>query len=130
MADRLSIIGPGLEVVGTLISSGDLTIEGNVSGDIRATGHVTVNQGGKIEGNLYAEQVTVRGNVDGGVFAKTVHLGATCRLKGDILHAQLAIEEGAYFDGNCRHADNPMSKAPDMKSGNSRAPKTMAPAGA
>src|SRR5258708_31556864 len=125
MADRQSIIGPGLEVVGTLISSGDLTIEGNVSGDIRAKGHVTVNQGGKIDGNLYAEQITVRGNVEGGVFAKTVHLGSTCRLKGDILHAQLAIEEGAFFDGNCRHAENPVSKAPELKLNSGSVPEAV-----
>ena len=117
MADRPSIIGPELEVIGTLVSSGDLTIDGNVAGDIRAKGHVTINQGGKIAGNLYAEQITVRGNIEGGIFAKTVHLGSTCRLKGDILHAQLAIEEGAFFDGNCRHSENPASKAPELKLG-------------
>jgi cytoskeletal protein CcmA (bactofilin family) len=118
MVDRPSIIGPELEVIGTLVSSGDLAIDGNVKGDIRAKGHVTINQAGRFAGNLYAEQITVRGNVEGGVFAKTVHLGSTCRLKGDILHAQLAIEEGATFDGNCRHAENPASKAPELKTGN------------
>lgn len=121
MADRPSIIGPELEVIGTLISSGDLTIDGNVNGDIRSKGHVTINQGGKIDGNLYAEQITVRGNVEGGVFARTVHLGATCRLKGDIHQAQLAIEEGASFNGNCRHSDNPMAQAPEMKRNGSAA---------
>ncbi len=118
MADRPSIIGPELEVIGTLVSSGDLAIDGNVKGDIRAKGHVTINQAGKFAGNLYAEQATVRGNVEGGVFAKTVHLGSTCRLNGDILHAHLAIEEGASFNGNCRHAENPASKAPELKSAN------------
>ena len=115
MADRPSIIGPELEVIGTLVSAGDLAIDGNVKGDIRAKGHVTINQHGKIAGNLYAEQITVKGNVEGGIFARIVHLGSTCRLKGDILHAQLAIEEGAAFNGNCRHSDNPASKAPELK---------------
>jgi cytoskeletal protein CcmA (bactofilin family) len=118
MADRPSIIGPELEVIGTLVSNGDLAVDGNIKGDIRAKGHVTVNQAGKIAGNLYAEQITVKGNVEGGVFAKTVHLGSTCKLKGDILHSQLAIEEGASFNGNCRHSDNPAAKAPELKSAN------------
>jgi cytoskeletal protein CcmA (bactofilin family) len=119
MADRSSIIGAELELIGTLVSSGDLSIDGNVSGDIRAKGHVTISQGGKIIGNLYAEQITVRGNVEGGVFAKTVHLGSTCRLKGDILHTKLAVEEGAIFDGNCRHSENPVPMAPELTPSNS-----------
>jgi cytoskeletal protein CcmA (bactofilin family) len=114
MADRSSIIGAGLELIGTLVSSGDLSIDGRVNGDIRAKGHVTISQGGKIVGNLYAEQITVRGNVEGSVFAKTVQLGSTCRLKGDILHAKLAIDEGAIFEGNCRHSENPVPSAPEM----------------
>ena len=114
MADRSSIIGAELELIGTLVSSGDLSIDGRVNGDIRAKGHVTISQGGKIVGNLYAEQITVRGNVEGSVFAKTVQLGSTCRLKGDILHAKLAIEEGAIFEGNCRHSENPVPSAPEM----------------
>jgi cytoskeletal protein CcmA (bactofilin family) len=115
MADRPSVIGSELEVIGTLVSAGDLMIDGNVNGDIRAKGHVTINQGGKIVGNLYADQITVMGNIEGGVFAKSVHLGATCHVKGDLLHARLAIEEGAFFDGNCRHSENPAAKAPEMK---------------
>ncbi|HXJ00101.1 MAG TPA: polymer-forming cytoskeletal protein [Micropepsaceae bacterium] len=121
MADRPSIIGPELEVIGTLVSAGDLSVDGNIKGDIRAKGHVTVNQGGKVIGNLYADQVTARGVIEGGVFAKTVHLGSTCHVKGDLLHARLAIEEGAFFDGNCRHSENPASKAPELKEGASTA---------
>ena len=79
MVDRPSIIGPELKVIGALVSSGDLTIDGNVDGDIRAKGHVTINEGGKIAGNLYAEEVTLKGSVEGGVFAKIVRLGSTCR---------------------------------------------------
>jgi cytoskeletal protein CcmA (bactofilin family) len=119
MADRTSIIGVELELVGTLVSSGDLSIDGNVKGDIRAKGLVTISPGGKVVGNLYAEQITVRGNVEGGVFAKAVQLGSTCRLKGDILHAKLSIEEGAIFDGNCRHSDNPVPTATEMTASSS-----------
>ncbi|HEX3486225.1 MAG TPA: polymer-forming cytoskeletal protein [Micropepsaceae bacterium] len=115
MADRPSVIGSELEVIGTLVSAGDLSVDGKVSGDIRAKGHVTINQGGKVLGNLYAEQITVMGDIEGGVFAKTVHLGATCHVKGDLLHARLAIDGGASFEGNCRHSENPASQAPEIK---------------
>jgi cytoskeletal protein CcmA (bactofilin family) len=115
MVDRPSIIGSELKVIGTLVSSGDLTIDGNVEGGVRAKGRVIVNQGGKITGNLYAEEATLKGSIEGSVFAKIVHLSLTCRLKGDLLYSRLAIEQGAYFNGNCRHSDDPASKVPEVK---------------
>jgi hypothetical protein len=30
-------------------------------------------------------------------------------VEGDILHEAFAVETGAFFEGNCRHADNPLA---------------------
>jgi cytoskeletal protein CcmA (bactofilin family) len=34
-------------------------------------------------------------------------------VEGNILHEALAVEIGAYFEGNCRHSDNPLANAPE-----------------
>ena len=115
MAETLSIIGADVTVRGTLVSSADVTIDGKVDGDIRASGNVTVSESGRIFGNLYAEQATIRGRVEGSVRARKVQLSATCHVVGDIFHARLAIEEGAFFEGNCRHAEDPVADAPQGK---------------
>ena len=39
-------------------------------------------------------------------------LASTCHVEGDILHEAFAVETGAFFEGNCRHADNPLAQAP------------------
>ena len=36
------------------------------------------------------------------------HSGATSHVEGDILHEAFAVEAGAFFEGNCRHSDNPL----------------------
>ena len=46
MAER-SVIGPNVTVVGTLESSGDVTVEGTVRGDVQANGNVTISAQGK-----------------------------------------------------------------------------------
>jgi len=107
-----SIISSELVVRGTLISAGDVQIEGKVDGDIRATSLV-VGDKAVIVGDLYAEECIVRGRVEGSIRARKVQLCATCHVEGNILHEALSVESGAFFEGNCRHSDNPLADAPE-----------------
>ena len=107
-----SIISSELVVRGTLISAGDVQIEGKVDGDIRASSLV-VGDKAVIVGDLYAEECIVRGRVEGSIRARKVQLCATCHVEGNILHEALSVESGAFFEGNCRHSDNPLADAPE-----------------
>jgi hypothetical protein len=49
----------------------------------------------------------------GSISARKVQLCATCHVEGNILHEALSVEIGAYFEGNCRHSDNPLANAPE-----------------
>jgi len=102
-----SIIGADVTVVGTLTSSGDVTVEGMVRGDIQAKGRVTISEQGKLVGNLHAKDATIRGRIEGNIQAEKVMLFASCNAKGDIVHARLTIEDGARFEGCCRHSESP-----------------------
>jgi len=107
-----SIISAELIVRGTLISAGDVQIDGKVDGDIRAAGLV-IGDKAIITGDVYAEEAIVRGRVEGSIRARKVQLCATCHVEGNILHEALSVESGAFFEGNCRHSDNPLADAPD-----------------
>ena len=50
----------------------------------------------------------MRGKVVGRIRARKVLLAATSHVEGDILHEAFAVESGAFFEGNCRHSDNPL----------------------
>jgi cytoskeletal protein CcmA (bactofilin family) len=102
-----SIIGPGVTVIGTLESSGDITVEGTVRGDIHAKGNVIISAQGRMEGNLHASEATLRGHLEGSILADKVVLCASCNVKGDVVHARIIIEEGAKFAGNCRPSSGP-----------------------
>ena len=102
-----SIISADLTVSGTLISHGDIQIDGMVEGDVRSVGLV-IGEKAQIHGEVFAEELTVRGKVMGRIHAKRVQLAATCHVEGDILHEAFAVEAGAFFEGNCRHSDNPL----------------------
>jgi cytoskeletal protein CcmA (bactofilin family) len=103
-----SIISADLVVNGTLTSTGDIQVDGRVEGDVRSVGLV-IGDKAVINGEIYAEDVTVRGRVQGSIRARKVLLCSTCHVEGNILHEAFAVETGAFFEGNCRHADNPLA---------------------
>jgi cytoskeletal protein CcmA (bactofilin family) len=107
-----SIISADLIVRGALFSAGDVQVDGRVDGDIRAGGLI-IGEKAVIVGDVYAEEIVVRGRVEGGISARKVSLSATCHVEGNILHEALSVEIGAYFEGNCRHSDNPLANAPE-----------------
>lgn len=104
-----SIISDDLVVIGTLTSTGDIQIDGRVDGDIRS-GSVTIGERANFEGEIVAEECTIRGRVNGIVRARKVHLSSTCHMEGTILHEVLAVEVGAFFEGSCRHSADPLAE--------------------
>ena len=104
-----SIISADLVVNGTLTSTGDIQIDGRVEGDVRSAGLV-IGDKAFINGEILAEEVTIRGRVQGSIRARKVLLCSTSHVEGNILHEAFAVETGAFFEGNCRHADNPLAE--------------------
>jgi cytoskeletal protein CcmA (bactofilin family) len=91
---------------GDISGGGEIQIEGTIKGDIRVE-HVTVGDGGAVEGGIYAEAVEVRGKVSGSITAKQVRLYGACHVDGDITHEQLAMETGAFFQGRSLRLQRP-----------------------
>jgi cytoskeletal protein CcmA (bactofilin family) len=109
-----SIISADLTVTGTLTSTGDIQVDGRVEGDVQSAGLV-IGDKAFIHGDVMAEEVTIRGRVQGSVRARKVLLASTCHVEGNILHEAFAVETGAFFEGNCRHADNPLAEEASKK---------------
>jgi cytoskeletal protein CcmA (bactofilin family) len=91
---------------GDISGGGEIQVEGTIKGDVRVE-HVTVGDGGAVEGGIYAEIVEVRGKVSGSITAKQVRLYGACHVDGDITHEQLAMETGAFFQGRSLRLQRP-----------------------
>ncbi len=103
-----SILSADLTVTGSIVSDGEVQLDGTVEGDVRA-GSLTIGEEATVNGEVVCETVVIRGRVKGSVRARQVQLAATARVEGDVIHASLAIESGAYFDGNCKRSSDPLS---------------------
>lgn len=105
-----SIISSDLVVHGNLTATGDIQVDGTVEGDIRSQS-LTIGEKASINGEIVADDIVIRGRVVGTIRGRRVQLSSTCHVEGDILHEALAVETGAFFEGNCRHSDDPISQS-------------------
>lgn len=93
-----SLLSEDLTVEGNVVCDGEVQIDGVVRGDVRVS-RLTIGETGHVEGQVFSEAVEVRGRVIGSITAKQVRLYGTAYVDGDITHEQLAIENGAFFQG-------------------------------
>lgn len=103
----VSVVGADLTITGSLVSKGEIQVDGMVEGDIQGS-HVIVGESATINGNILADEVVIRGHVIGSVRSKRVMLQSTSQVDGDIFHQSLSIEQGALFEGKSRRtSDDP-----------------------
>ena len=110
-----SLLSSDLFIKGNLTTSGDIQIEGEVEGNIKAS-LLTVGQNAKIKGEINTNELIINGFVSGTIRSKKVTLTSSAKVEGDIIHNTIAIETGAHFEGSIEKTDNPLSKS-DLKNG-------------
>ena len=100
LSDVVSVIGPGMEIVGDIKCDGTVRVEGKVKGSIKATKSVVIGKGGRVAGDIETQDVVVAGTVDGTVIgASRVELQETCKVKGDIRSRRVKLDEGGQVEG-------------------------------
>lgn len=93
-----SIIGHDVKIMGNLVTSGEIHLDGTVEGDVRSA-ILTLGEQGVVSGSITAESVIIKGTVDGEISARSVRLEKTSRVSGDLHHETVSVEAGARIDG-------------------------------
>jgi cytoskeletal protein CcmA (bactofilin family) len=131
----ISIIGPGMRVVGDCETDGTLRIEGNVSGTVRAGKAVVVGKDGEVEGDILTQDAIIGGRVNGKVTAESrLELQATCTIEGEIYARRVKLDEGGTINGSIhvgeiKKATTPSSAASSAPSGSSSSSSSSSPGG-
>jgi cytoskeletal protein CcmA (bactofilin family) len=110
MADDQKIgclmVGEGVISTGQFQVPDIAFISGQVDGDLTAR-EVVVGVGGVVRGNLIADVVEVRGEVQQNVVAhRFLFIRSTGKVKGSVTYTELEIEKGGDIQGSLIRAEN------------------------
>lgn len=94
-----SVLASDLKIVGEITSSGAVEILGDIDGNLTAR-NVAIGGEGRVKGSVQAEQVEVKGALDGRVTTGGFTLRSTAKVEADVTYATLVIESGAQIEGS------------------------------
>ncbi len=97
-----AVIGPSIQIDGTLRGQEDLFVEGEVTGTIQLQNHtLTIGAQGKIKADVYAHTVFVEGSMEGDLFgSEQVIVRKSAKVRGNITSPRVTLEDGSAFKGS------------------------------
>jgi len=97
-----TILGEGSFISNELKIKGNLRIQGDVDGNIEATGSIFIGEKARVRGDIIASSAEIFGIVLGDVIApKSIKILSTAAVIGDIFTKEVQIDRKAIFNGHC-----------------------------
>ena len=95
-------IGPSIAIKGDVTGEEDLIIEGRIEGKILLKANsVTIGRNGRVKANVYANSITVEGEVEGDLTGKDeVVIRQSGKVKGNVAAPRVVLDSGAKFQGS------------------------------
>lgn len=101
-------ISSGSKMTGEIINEANISINGQIVGDIVSKKTVQICQDGKVTGKVSSLTVVVNGSLKGCCYAKSVTILPRGRIEGDVYAEGFSIEKGGVFIGNSHVLDENM----------------------
>ena len=109
----ISIIGPGMTIVGDCETDGTVRVEGSVNGSIKAGKAVVIGKQGVVTGDISTQDAVISGRVEGTLIAASrLELQAPCHIEGEVHTRRMQLEEGAVLNGSVHMGAEPGKEAP------------------
>lgn len=114
-----SLIGATTVIEGDVVFAGGLRIDGQVKGNVVASGDpevinstLVVSESARIQGEIRAAHVVVNGVVEGPLFvSEFLELQPKARIAGDVHYKSIEIHLGATLDGRLEHVGTESGRA-------------------
>lgn len=98
---RQTLIASGTHLQGSIKSSTEIVLNGNMEGEILCSETVTIEQGAFFHGLVNASVVLVKGTLHGQVNGDLIKIMAGGQIHGEIKSFMLIIEPKGMFEGTC-----------------------------
>jgi cytoskeletal protein CcmA (bactofilin family) len=112
-ASNLNIISPCTELHGDINTTGDMRIDGKLTGNFSSSQKLVIGASGAIEGIIQCNDCDISGEVTGDLFIENLlALKSTANVTGKIYTNKILIELGAKYSGICTmgspHVEKPL----------------------
>ena len=107
-AGNTTLIAGGTHVVGDIHFSGNLEVEGQITGNVVAENgtdaRVRILPDGKLVGDVHVPVVVINGHIEGNIFSSNqVELADKAVVEGNLHYVLIEIEKGAQVNGSFVH---------------------------
>jgi cytoskeletal protein CcmA (bactofilin family) len=115
-----TLIGAGTTVEGNISFTGGLRIDGEVHGNVCATGDhpgtLVIGEHARVDGEVVVSHVVINGAVNGPIrAAETLELQSRARVSGDVEYSTIEIHLGAIVEGRLLHRAAESAMTVDLK---------------
>lgn len=98
--DLETVIGASVKVDGNFVGSGDVVVDGQVSGTLKTSKNLRVGETAKIKADVEAANILVAGEIRGHVkCAGKIELAASGKIIGNVDTQTIVIAHGAVLHG-------------------------------
>jgi cytoskeletal protein CcmA (bactofilin family) len=103
-----TLVGQGTEIIGNLVFTGGLHVDGKIVGNVIAeeggTAILILSEFGRIEGEVRVPNMVLNGEIIGNVYGSTrVELAPKSRIKGSVYYNLIEMAIGAEVNGGLLH---------------------------
>ena len=101
--DLNGFLDEGTELSGELRFRDVMRVDGRVKGRIVSDNTLIIGETGQVDAEIDCGVVSIRGRVTGQVHGRQrIELLSGCRVLATLVSPKLLIEDGAFFQGDCR----------------------------
>lgn len=118
-----TLIGAGTLIEGNITFSGGLRIDGEVRGNVCASGEhpatLVISEHARVDGEIVAPHLVINGTVNGPIrSADSLELQPRARVTGDVEYNTIEIHLGAIVQGRLLHRASNTAKTVELKLAN------------
>jgi cytoskeletal protein CcmA (bactofilin family) len=113
-----TIVGANVKLSGILKDVNDITVHGQIEGEIISDKKIIIEQTSQVKGPIKGKYVTIAGKVNGEIIAsEKLEILESGEVKGGISTNDLIIKSGAVFNGKStmKQSENPATNNLEAK---------------
>ncbi len=108
-----TLIGVGASLESAVFYvEGTIRIDGTYNGKLNVNGDLVISETGVVKGDVEVNHALIAGKITGNIICKNeIHLSSTALVEGNINCANLVVDNGGKFNGNCVMTGNAAASA-------------------